>query len=325
MTKTIAITGATGFAGSYAVAELLRRGHAVRALVRNPPAARLPREAVAIAGDLHNEAALDRLLQGADTVVHLAGAISAVTAQDYFRVNAQGTEAIAAAAIRAGTPRFIHVSSLAARRPELSAYGASKRAGEDVVAAQGRRLKALILRPPAVYGPGDRATLPLLKALTQALAVIPGDPASRFSLIHAADLARLIADAADGHVTGRSDVSDGREGGYGWNDLLAIASAERGAPVRPIFLPRAVPGVVALVAEGLARLTGKPGMVSRGKIAELYYPDWVARENAIVPENPITFARGFAETLAWYREAGWLPKASGTDRSRAVPKRKTGS
>ena len=317
MTRTIAITGATGFAGGHAVAELLRRGHAVRALVRNPDAAKLPPDVTIVAGDLDDGAALDRLVSGTAAVIHLAGAISAVRRHDYFRVNAHGTVAVAEAAIRALVPRFVHVSSLAAREPELSAYGASKRAGEDAVAKLMAPLNAVIIRPPAVYGPGDRATLPLIKLLTQSLAVIPGTAGNAFSLIHVGDLARLVADAAVSDVSGLHEVSDGKQGGYRWPDLLAVGAAVRGAPIRALYLPRAVPDIVALVAEAVSHFTAKPGMLSRDKVRELYHPDWVAHEGTLKLDRPIGFAQGYRETLAWYRAAGWLPRSAEADTSAA--------
>ncbi len=278
-----------------------------------------------VAGDLDNGAALDRLITGADAVIHLAGAISALKPHDYFRINAHGTVAVAEAAVRAKVPRFVHVSSLSAREPELSSYGASKRAGEDVIAKLMVPLNAVIIRPPAVYGPSDRATLPLMKALTQAIAVIPGNPLNRFSLIHVGDLARALADAAVNDVGGLHEVSDGTPGGYCWADLLAVATAERGKPVRPLFLPRAIPFGVALAAEGLSRLTSKPGMVSRDKVRELYHGDWVANPGFFDRADAIRFARGFPEALAWYRQAGWLPRRTRADRNRPEPREEAGS
>ncbi|MGL4294298.1 MAG: NAD-dependent epimerase/dehydratase family protein, partial [Aestuariivirga sp.] len=112
MDKTIAITGATGFAGGHAVSELLSRGHRLRALVRDPQRAHLPASVEVVQGDLFDAEALDRLLRGADAVLHLAGAISALTEHDYFRVNAHGTLALAEASLRHGVKRFVHVSSL---------------------------------------------------------------------------------------------------------------------------------------------------------------------------------------------------------------------
>ena len=178
-------------------------------------------------------------------------------------------------------------------------------------------LNAVILRPPAVYGPGDKGTLPLLRELTKPVAAIPAPRNARFSLIHAADLARLLADAAEGDVGGLHEVSDGKDRGYGWDELLDIASRFRGAPVRGLYLPKPMPLAVAIGAELMTLITGRPGMVTRGKIAELYHPDWVARTGTLALPDPIAFDKGFAETVAWYREAGWLPQAKGTDRTAA--------
>ncbi|MEI8180062.1 NAD-dependent epimerase/dehydratase family protein [Aestuariivirga sp.] len=313
MNRIIAITGATGFAGRHAVSELLLRGYALRALVRSPDKAGLAAGVETMQGDLADGAALARLVGGADAVIHLAGALTALDREGYFRVNALGTRALADAAEKAGVRRFVHVSSLAAREPQLSFYAASKRAGEDMVRDRMTALNAILLRPPAVYGPGDRGTLPLIKELTRPVAVIPGRPEARFSLIHGRDLARLIVMAVETREQGLHEVSDGQPGGYCWADLIRTGSLFRGAPIRPLFLPRAIPAAVAAVAEGFSRLTGKPGMVNRGKIAELYHPDWVARPSALALDDPIPFDTGFAETVTWYRSAGWLPQGRGTD------------
>lgn len=315
MNRTIAITGGTGFAGRHAVAELLRRGHRLRALVRTPAKADLPAGVETVAGDLSDPAALARLTAGADAVVHLAGALTALDREGYFRVNEAGTQALVRAARAAGTPRFVHVSSLSAREPGLSSYGASKRAGEEAVLAEQDALNAVVIRPPAVYGPGDKGTLPLIKELTRPVAAIPGRREARFSLIHGRDLARLIAGALEGPEQGLHEVSDGKPGGYGWDDLVSAAAAFRGAPIRALFLPRAVPMVVAGAAEALAKLSGRPGMVNRGKVAELYHPDWVSRAGTLALPDATSFAKGFAETVAWYRAAGWLPPGRVADRS----------
>ena len=325
MSKLIAVTGATGFAGRHVIAALLAEGYRVQALVRNPAMARLTDDVVLVQGDLATPDALELLVEGADAVIHLAGAITANSAPEYFRVNAQGTLALAESAQRAGVRRFVHVSSLSAREPAISDYGASKREGEDAVASLMEALNAIILRPPAVYGPGDRATLPLLKELTRPVAAIPGRREARFSLILVADLARLIAKAVESDLTGRHEVSDQTPGGYGWPDLLRVASAVRGSAIRPVFLPRAIPQAVALAAESVAKIRRKPGMINRGKIAELYHPDWVSGPSGLTLPQPITFEQGFPETLDWYRQAGWLPQSAGADRSSGETKHRTRS
>jgi len=324
-THTVAVTGATGFVGRHAVAELLRRGHRVRALVRDADRARLPGEVELVEGAIENADAVARLATGATALIHAAGIVSATRDADYFRVNADPLPAIALAAIAAGVSRMIHVSSLAAREPDISAYAASKRKGEELLSPHGENISLLILRPPAIYGPGDRATLPLLRELTRSVALIPGRRAARFSLLHAGDLARLMADQAMGAAEGIHDVDDGKEGGYGWNDVIATAGMAEGRPRQAFFLPGTLVAMAGWAALFWSRLSGTPGMVNPGKARELYHPDWLCRAPRLVPDRAMGFDRGFAETLVWYRQEGWLPPRRQTDRSSAhsTPKART--
>lgn len=302
----IALTGATGFVGRAVVATLTAAGHKVRALVRSGTAH--PAGVEIVSGDLLDEAALARLCDGADAVVHVAGRISALSRADYFETNERGTVLIVQAAAAAGVKRFIHLSSLSARRPELTAYGASKAAGEAAVAAHGGGMACLIIRPPAVYGPGDKATLPLLRAFTSNPVVLAGAKASRFSLIHVGDLACIIAEAVAATRTGLVEVDDGKPGGYGWQDLVDIAATAQSRALRPYFLPRPLCMGVAAVIETAARIAGRPSMISRDKIRELYADNWVSAPPGWPLATPTGFAAGFASTLDWYRKAGWLPQ-----------------
>jgi nucleoside-diphosphate-sugar epimerase len=321
MPLTIAMTGATGFAGRPAVEALLAGGHRVKALVRDAGKAALPADVELVAGDLDSSDALRTLAEGADVFLHVAGAISALNRAGFFAVNQIGTLNAVSAAKAAGVRRFVYVSSLAAREPLLSPYGASKASAEDIVKGVG--LAHVILRPPAVYGPGDRATLPLIKELTQAIAMLPSTSSARFSLLHVEDLARILAEACDGERGGTVELSDGKDGGYSWPELCAIAADHEGRTIRPVFLPRGVVSAVASVSEMIARFRGKPGMVSHGKVAELYHADWVARGEGWGLADPISFPDGLAETLAWYRKQGWLPQARRAGRSTAQNKSET--
>ena len=222
MPLKIALTGATGFVGRAVVSALMAKSNQVSALVRDPSRANLPPEVRQVQGDLQNNVALNDLTQGADVVIHIAGVIGALRREDYFFANEQGTRAATEAASRNGVKRFVHISSLAAREPELSTYGASKRAGEAAVDKFKSKMSVVVLRPPAVYGPGDRGTLPLLRSLTQSFAVIPGTSTSRFSLIYVDDLARIIVEAAGATRTGVVELDDGQRQGYGWRELVPI-------------------------------------------------------------------------------------------------------
>lgn len=308
MTLKVALTGGTGFAGRFILAELLAAGHAVAALARAPGRAKLPHGVRVVEGDLADQAALRQLCRGADVVVHVAGAITGLSAEDYFRVNRDGTRNLAEAALAEGVGRFVHISSLAARQPELSAYAASKRAAETLLVDLMPVERLFILRPAAIYGPGDRATLPLFRELTRPVALVPGRRGQRFSLIHAADFARVVARAAAAEVVGLREVGDTTRGGHDWADLMAAARRVHGRPRRIAHLPKAIPVLAAVAAEAWARHRQSPSMINRGKINELYFSgDWVVRGDGWPRDDAILLEEGMAQTLAWYRAEGWLP------------------
>jgi nucleoside-diphosphate-sugar epimerase len=249
-------------------------------------------------------------------VVHVAGAISALSEADYFRVNSIGTRTLFEAAMAAGVKRFVYVSSLAARLPGISPYAASKRAAEDFLQSAKSDMSIVILRPSAIYGPGDKATFPLLAALQKRVALLPGKAKARFSLLHVADFAGVVADAANGTSKGLFEVDD-MEGGHSWAELAALNLKQSGQPQHITFLPRPLVSLVAMGAEVGTFFTGQPGMVNRGKVRELYHEDWVVRGANWPRENAIGLAEGLGETLDWYRREGWLPPAKRHVRSAA--------
>ncbi len=204
----LAVTGGTGFVGQRLIDLALARGHRVRALTRK---AQEPRDGVEwIEGSLESREALERLVTASDAVIHVAGVINAPDAAGFEAGNVTGTLAMLAAATAAGTHRFIHVSSLAAREPGLSLYGASKARSENLVRSSG--LDWMIVRPPAVYGPGDRETLELFKMAKNGLILLP--PKGRLSLIHVDDLARLLLTLAESRLPKKEvlEPDDGRAG-----------------------------------------------------------------------------------------------------------------
>jgi nucleoside-diphosphate-sugar epimerase len=311
MPLKIALTGATGFVGRAVVSALMAKSFKVSALVRDPARAEMISNVRLVHGDLQNNAALDDLTRNADAVIHIAGVIGALRRNDFFACNEEGSLAVAEVAARNGVKRFIYISSLAAREPGLSMYGASKRAGEVAVEKFKTQMSVLVLRPPAVYGPGDKGTLPLLRSLTQSYAVIPSTSASRFSLIYVDDLARIIVEAASAARTGMVELDDGRRQGYGWKDLAQIASTTEQKSIKPIFLPKSVAMVVGVGVEAIAKLRGTLPFVSTDKIQQLYFGDWVARGEGWPLKQPVGFAQGFKATVDWYRKAQWLPERFG--------------
>jgi nucleoside-diphosphate-sugar epimerase len=313
----VAVTGATGFVGSHVTRRLTASGHQVRILARRMPIAALtpdkPLEVVL--GDLDDQAALRRLVGGVDAVIHVAGIIKARHAEEFHKVNVEGTRHVAAALAEISPNiRVIHVSSLAAREPGLSPYCASKRGGEDAIKTLANPARLTIVRPPAVYGPGDAEIFPMFKAASLGLCTYPGARQSRVSLIHGADLAAAIAAAAAAEAPANLDpvyeLDDGRAGGYTWTEIGAALSAALAHPVRMIRVPRPLLIAIATGVELHRRVAGSLTALSLAKVPELYHADWAARgprlETATDWKPSFDLTKGFADTLAWYRAIGWL-------------------
>lgn len=279
----VALTGASGFVGRHILTRAAAGGFRLRVLARDP--ARLPPLPAGtglVRGDLADPEALAELAEGADAFVHCAGAIRGVTRAQFDRVNAAGSGACAAAAAAAGIRRFLQISSLAAREPQLSAYAASKRAGEDAARAAAGPMTVTVLRPPAVYGPGDREMLALFRVMARGVAPVFGAADARFSLIFGPDLAEAVVawlrlESAPDAVL---EPDDGRPGGYGWAAVCDIVAGLVGRPVRPLRVPAAVLALPAGVNYAAGRLTSFAPMLTPGKLRELRHPDWVCRPGA---------------------------------------------
>lgn len=312
--KLAAITGANGFIGRHVVKALAEAGWQVRLLLRSEPSA-LEWQTLkpqVVAGSLGDEAALDRLVDGADAVIHLAGLIKAARRSDFLAVNRDGAVAVARAMQRhAPDAHFIHISSLAAREPTLSDYAGSKNAGERaVLELLGKR--ATVLRPPAVYGPGDRETLLFFQLARKKTVPLLGAPDARAALIDARDLAALVVVLAGSEPLGRVvTAADDKPAGYTWTEVLGTAARAVGnESPRYMQTPAALLSGAALVGD-VGKLFGFAGMVNSQKLRELRHPDWgvpaseLARPDGWAPQFDLD--RGFAEAVRWYRDAGWLP------------------
>jgi nucleoside-diphosphate-sugar epimerase len=307
-----AVTGGTGFIGGHVIAALAASGWRVRLLLRRMPrlaGTETPVEAVP--GRLDEPEALRRLVDGAAAVVHLAGAVSARGPREFMAINRDGTAALAAAWREAAPEaRFVLLSSLAARAPAVSPYAASKAAGEAALDAAPARCAAAILRPGAVYGPGDRAALGLLRTAFWPVQPVPAVPAARIALVHARDLAGAVAAFARPDAPGGLfEIADGRPEGHGWRDIVEAACMAAGRRARPVGVPLALLHPLGRLGDLRARL-GAAAMLTSGKLGEIAHGDWAAHAARLAPRTlwapEIALAQGFAETLAWYRQAGWL-------------------
>ena len=299
----LAITGGTGFVGSHLIDTALAAGHEITALTRREQP---DRDGVDwVVGDLDTRDALEWLVDEADAVIHVAGTINAPNAAGFEKGNVAGTLAMLAAATAGGLRRFVHVSSLAAREPKLSHYGGSKARAEELVHSSG--LDWAIVRPPAMYGPGDRETLELFRMAKLGLMLMP--PKGRVSVIHAGDLARLLlalaAPAAPSNILVEPD--DGKPGGWTHREFaraLAAAVGTRAAVVSS-------PGILLrLAARADQLLRGEKAKLTADRAAYFSHRNWVVEPKRAAPPQlwgpQIPTEQGLADTASWYRAQGWL-------------------
>lgn len=299
----LAVTGGTGFVGSHFLDVALGAGHEVNALTRRPQE---PRERLRwVEGSLDKPESLRELVEDADAVVHIAGVLNPRDPAEFERGNVQGTLAMLAAATAAGATRFVHVSSLAAREPKLSNYGGSKAGAEQLVERSG--LDWAMVRPPAVYGPGDRETLDLFKWAKRGLMLLP--PHGRVSVIHVDDLARLLLRLAEAEDVARMlyEPDDGKPGGWTHTELAKAIGRAVGRRNLSLSMPAPMLKLGAVIDQIVRREKAK---LSSDRAAYFSHRDW-AVDPAKRPPNAlwqpeIESQAGLVQTARWYRAQEWL-------------------
>jgi nucleoside-diphosphate-sugar epimerase len=190
----------------------------------------------------------------------------------------------------------------------LTHYGKSKLEGERLVRAS--RPDAVIVRPPVVYGPRDTDVLQILKPLAKGWSLRMGGGERWFSAIYVGDLAAgLIRLAASQAGAGRTYYL-AHERPVSWSGLAGCAARIMGVKLRVVRIPPALALVVGDCAEAWAQIAGKPSIISRDKIAEGLCAAWTCDTQRARAELGFEAAtdleHGLAQTLAWYKEAGWL-------------------
>ncbi len=278
---TVFITGATGFIGQRLVSTLLEQGVRVRALVRpgNKSDSRIPKACEQVPVGLTDVDKLADIVTTCSAVIYCAGSVRGRNAADFSVANINGVKAMREALERSNPAApLLLLSSLAASKPELSDYAYSKYAGEQLL--QGTALNWTILRPPAVYGPGDREMLPLLKMIRRGVLVHAGPAGQRLSLLHVDDLVNAVitwlsAPHKCRHAT--YAIDDGTPGGYNW---MAIGEAVSEKKFNMLKVPHMLLSSAARLNLVFSRLLGYVPMLSPGKVRELVQPEWLGDNTA---------------------------------------------
>ena len=322
------VTGATGFIGSHLVEALLQKGVQVRCLVRKTSdlswLKSLPIEVVH--GDCNDKASLGEAVKGVNQVFHLAGVTKAIEEKTYFEVNALGTENLIHACLE-NNPRlkiFIYLSSQAAAGPcqnggkkkesdlcePVSAYGHSKRMGEEFALAHSHEIPLLILRPSAVYGPRDRDIYAFFKLLTKRIKPCLSGQDQHISLCYVQDIIQAILLAAEAQESSGElfFLSDGHD--YRLEEIGDIFAQAMGITPVCIRLPEWMIFGIASFSEYLSKLSGKPPLLNKGKVEEMIQKNWVCditKAKILLGFEPqFKLLQGAKLTFEWYRKENWL-------------------
>ena len=260
-------------------------------------------------------------------MVHCAGVLRCRDPRAYYAVNREGTRVLAEAAAASGSVRLIiAVSSQAAAGPStadaprdaadtaapVSEYGRSKLAGEMEIrrVAGDARVRTVVLRPAAVYGPGDRDMFVYFR--TAARGFIPAFTRSfhiQFAYLpDVAHLVRYLAVHPERVPEGTYFVAEPRC--YTVQEVAGILSAVVARPVHIVRIPTAIARIAAAAAEWTAGWQGKPAVFNRDKLRELLCERWTCRSETIAQHidgfKYTPLAVGAAETWHWYRAHHWI-------------------
>ena len=278
------------------------KGWQVRALARSDQIAE--NGVTWVIGALDQPERLAALVAGADAVIHVAGVVNATTRAEFEAINIRGTSALLNAVHALGVRRFIYISSLTARWSELSNYGWSKAQAENIIAAS--TLDWTIVRPPWIYGPGDKDTLDIFKAARGGLVPLP--PNGHISVLHVADLAHLLL-ALVNAPEAYAQVYEPDDGSDDWTNAsfvraIGLAFNKR---VAVLHLPKAV----LLIGAYLDKLFRRSGAkLTKDRVNYMTHPDWrvdpARRPPSTIWQPMVNTHTGVKTTLADYRERKWL-------------------
>ncbi len=330
MSETILVTGSSGFIGTRLLQYLAEEGVNIRILLRvESGVGVLPDGVEIVRGSFSDPETLARAVGGVDRIVHLAGVTKAVDESGYDAGNVMPLQNLFAA-IRKHNPdlkRFLYISSLTAAGPAsegmrgikesdsphpVSAYGRSKLRAESLCLEHAARIPVTIVRPPAVYGPGDRDVLQVFLMLSRGVLVLPGTAAKqRFSMIYVDDLAEGIMMAA------RSEEAVGRTyyitspRSLSWDDVITASKPVLGfSKLYKLSLPQSFVFFLGTVIGAAGSLLGKPALINRDKANELVQNYWVCSPERALHDLGFTarttLADGVAKTVDWYQRKGWL-------------------
>ncbi len=325
-THTVLITGANGFVGSRLCRRLMTDGYKVIAGVREGcNTDRLKGLELAYRyGDITQPDTLPDMIAGVDYIVHNAGVVKVNRPETFFAVNRDGTENLLKAVAESETvKKLVYISSMAAAGPSkkarplteddepnpITAYGRSKLAGEEVIRKYKDTVNAVIIRPPGIYGPGDKEMYAFFQIVNNRIAPYLGRLSRKLQLVHVDDLAYGVARALGADTQSGRVYFIAENKSYNYRELVGHLCRAVDRFCLPIYVPGFILRIIAWLSEHTMSIFGKTPMFTVEKADEIL-ADWetdVSRaRDELGFESQIPFPQGARETVFWYREEAWL-------------------
>jgi nucleoside-diphosphate-sugar epimerase len=325
--EAVLITGANGFVGSRLCARLIELGFRVVAQVRKTSDLNLLKDLKVEYryGDVTQPETLPEMIRGVDYVIHNAGVIKVRKRETYFAVNEQGTRDLLEALVahNPSVKRVVYVSSVAAAGPSkpgqpiketdpphpITTYGESKLAGERAALSYSNRLPVTVVRPPGVYGPGDRGIYSMFKSVWLHFKPLIGDPRRKLQIVHVDDLCEGISRTLKAPVKSGGVYFIADKDAYEYGKLIDLLVAASGRRAFPLFLPSPLFRTIAAITEFTAKAVGATPLLTREKTRELnasWEMDLTRAKVDLGFVSRIKFADGARQTFEWYVRNGWL-------------------
>ena len=322
----VLVTGGTGFIGRHLCRRLLAEGCRVRVLCRDTSGRGDLDSSVEVAsGDVTRPSSLLAALAGADTVFHLASALGATPfgPQGFFAVNAEGTRNVLDAARAAGTRRIVHCSSVgvlghiqgppaaedAPLHPEDD-YERSKAQGEEIAREQAAAgLPVTIVRPGWAYGPGDRRTFKLMRAIARRRFFFVGDGTTREHPVFVDDLAAGLARCRTAELAPGEVITIAGDEIVTIEELCGRIARAIGVPLTRLHVPREPLRTLAGLLERAFKAADREAPLTRAKVDFFLKHrafDTAKAKRLLGFEPQVRLDEGLPRTVAWYRSQGWL-------------------
>jgi dihydroflavonol-4-reductase len=324
----VLVTGATGFTGGHLARALARRGHSVRALVRDVTrAAALRTDGIELTpGDLADPASIKQATRDVDVVYHIAAIYRQAGLPDdqYRAINAEAVRTVIEAAARHGARRVVHCSTVGVHGDVMQppaneeaplrpgdVYQWSKVEGETLArrAASETGIDVVIARPSGIYGPGDRRLLKLFRGVARRRFVILGRGEIYYHLTYIDDLVdglQLCGEVPA--AAGRTYILAGGEVTT-LNELVQLIASEAGVAPVSMHLPVWPVWIAGALCEAVCRPLRLEPPLYRRRVdfftkSRAFDITRARRELGFAPT--VALRDGIQRTLTWYRQEGWL-------------------